>query len=324
MALRIFFRTVTWLGTPFFYIPLILYLFRANKSLAVDIVYILILLEIVCCVIKFAYPKERPIPMKNKTLWQKYRAGSFPSVHTARISAVFAAIALSYKDSTLILTALLAVACVAYSRVYLKKHYAADVIAGFFIGAFISALFITSKPGLFFILQCIYLMLPAYFANMSPVIFRKINFLDVPVDFGKKISNKPLFGKNKTFRGFFFGIVIAIMVSYFQFLLFNADFFSRLSFTNYGNWILFGFFMGFGALTGDLVKSFFKRRIGIKPGHKFIPFDQTDLTIGSLLLASIIFDLTLKIFIACLLITFVLDVTVNHIAFHLKIRNEAW
>src|SRR3989338_255015 len=124
-----------------------------------------------------------------------------------------------------------------------------------------------------FLLKCFYLMLPAYFANMAPVIFKKISFLSYPVDFSKKLGNRPIFGKNKTFRGFFFGILLAIIVSYIQFELYKTVSFRNISFFNYGNWILFGFLMGFGALAGDLAKSFFKRRAGIKPGDRFIPFD---------------------------------------------------
>ena len=33
------------------------------------------------------------------------------------------------------------------------------------------------------ILETIYFLLPAYFANMAPVIFRKLNFLDYALDF---------------------------------------------------------------------------------------------------------------------------------------------
>ena len=325
-SLRLFFKIISLIGTPFFYMLALLYLFKINKSLAMDIIPILVLTEIVCGSIKYIYPKERPVPMKNKTFIQKYMAGSFPSVHTARITAFSAAILLFYKDNMFVLAALFAIIGVGYSRIYLKKHYLIDVVAGFLIGATISALLSTQElePVWIFALKCVYLMMPGYFANMSPVIFRKINLFVYPIDFNKKINNKPVLGKNKTFRGFVFGIAFAIAIAYLQSLLYPIDFFNKLSFTNYENWLLLGFLMGFGALTGDLAKSFFKRRVGIKPGSKFIPFDQIDFVIGSLLLSSIIFDLTSKIFIVSLLSSFVLDITVNHISFNLKIRDEAW
>ena len=175
-----------------------------------------------------------------------------------------------------------------------------------------------------FILKCFYFMLPAYFANMAPVMVKKIDLFAFPIDFNKKINNRPVLGKNKTFRGLIFGVIFSIVVAYAQFLLYSVDFFKNVSFFSYQNWFLFGFLMGLGALTGDLIKSFFKRRLGIKPGAKFIPFDQTDFVIGALIFIAPIFDLTLKIFFVSLLLSFALDIMVNHLAFYLKIRNEKW
>ena len=175
-----------------------------------------------------------------------------------------------------------------------------------------------------FILKCFYLMLPAYFANMAPVLVRKINLFVFPIDFNKKLNNKPLFGKNKTFRGFVFGVIFGMAAAYFQSLLYMFPFFERLSFFDYQYWILFGFLMGFGALAGDLLKSFFKRMLGIRPGEKFVPFDQTDFVVGALIFIMPVFDLTLNIFFVSLLLSFILHIIVNHIAFYLKIRNEKW
>lgn len=177
---------------------------------------------------------------------------------------------------------------------------------------------------LLFLFKCFYLMLPAYFANMAPVMVKKVNMLAFPVDFNKKMSSKPVLGSNKTFRGLVFGVIFAIIVAYLQFSLYNVGFFKGISFIDYGNWLLFGFLMGSGALTGDLIKSFFKRRIGLKPGAKFIPFDQTDFVVGALVFIMPVFELTLKIFISSLLLSFALHIIVNHIAFYLKIRNEKW
>jgi len=175
-----------------------------------------------------------------------------------------------------------------------------------------------------FLLKCFYLMMPAYFANMAPVIVKKIDLLAFPIDFGKKIGSKPLFGKNKTFRGLAFGIIFAVIIAYAQFLLYRHEYFRSISFFDYESWLAFGFLIGLGALTGDLAKSFFKRRLGISPGERFVPFDQTDFVIGALIFIMPVFMVTLKIFLASLLLSFILHIIVNHIAFYLKIRNEKW
>ncbi len=180
------------------------------------------------------------------------------------------------------------------------------------------------EPLLTFILKCLYLMLPAYFANMAPVMVKKINFLYYPIDFSKKLGSSPLFGKNKTFRGLFFGVLSAVIIAYIQFLLYKAGYFRELLFTDYKNWLSLGFLMGLGALAGDLAKSFFKRRLGIKPGARFVPFDQTDFVVGALLFIMPVFAVTLKLFLVSLLLSIALHIIVNHAAFYLKIRNEKW
>jgi CDP-2,3-bis-(O-geranylgeranyl)-sn-glycerol synthase len=170
-------------------------------------------------------------------------------------------------------------------------------------------------------------MLPAYFANMAPVIVRRwTSFLDFPVDFGAKFGGKPLFGKNKTFRGFFFGIIFALLLSYLQHALESVEFFSSISIIDYSgwNWALIGILMGAGALLGDLVKSFFKRRIGVKPGERFFLFDQVDFVIGALLLIALIYVPPISLIITIILLSILLHVIVNHAAYYLKIRKEKW
>ena len=159
---------------------------------------------------------------------------------------------------------------------------------------------------------------------MAPVMVKKVNLLAFPLDFNKAINKKPILGKNKTFRGLIFGVLFGIVIAYFQFLLYTNQFFKNISFIEYQNWLLFGFLMGLGALVGDLIKSFFKRRLDIEPGARFIPFDQIDFVVGALIFTMPIFDLTLKIFTMSLLLSFLLHILVNHIAFYLKVRNEKW
>jgi len=168
-------------------------------------------------------------------------------------------------------------------------------------------------------------MLPAYFANMAPVIFKGIaKKLAFPVDFNKRIKNKPIFGKNKTFRGIIFGVLSAIIIAFLQYLLYNYQFFKDISFINYSNWLFVGFLMGSGAIIGDLAGSFVKRRLNFASGKRFVPFDQLDFVIGALFFISIVVDLRLLVIVTILIISFILHVIVNHLAFYLKIRKEKW
>lgn len=163
-----------------------------------------------------------------------------------------------------------------------------------------------------------YLLLPGILANMSPVFFSKVNFLNKPVDFGKKIKGKRIFGDNKTYRGFFFGAIIAIIVAFIQIWIpINTPY--QITLQNF--WYV-GFLLGFGALFGDLVESFIKRRMGLAPGKPWIPFDEIDHIIGALIAISLIFSMPLLSVIWVIVLTTPIHITINVIAYFLKLRKD--
>jgi CDP-2,3-bis-(O-geranylgeranyl)-sn-glycerol synthase len=180
-----------------------------------------------------------------------------------------------------------------------------------------------------FLLQCLYFMLPAYFANMAPVFAQKLGifrFLAKPVDGGRTLRGKPIFGANKTWRGFVAGVVIAIAVVWLQYFLSSVPFFQKLNLLNYSKinlWLL-GFLFGFGALFGDLIKSFLKRQFNLPPGAPWIPFDQLDFVIGALIFVSFVFRPSWPIILAIVLITPLLHILTNQIGYILKIKNTKW
>lgn len=175
------------------------------------------------------------------------------------------------------------------------------------------------------IVQCLYLMLPAYFANMAPVIIKdSFKRLAIPLDMNKKLNNNPIFGKNKTVRGFLSGIIFALVVAYIQHFLYNYELFRGWSLINYHDWFRLGFLMGMGAMLGDLGESFIKRRLNLKPGERFIPWDQIDFVIGAILLIYPIVKLTWPKILIIIIGSFILHIIVNHLAFYLKIRDEKW
>ena len=176
------------------------------------------------------------------------------------------------------------------------------------------------------ILQAFYFMLPAYFANMAPVIFKKsFKELAVPLDMNQKIDKKPILGRNKTVRGLIFGIILAMFIAFIQSLLLDISFFANISVADYkSQWYVLGLLMGFGAIVGDSAESFVKRRLDIKSGKPFIPWDQLDFVIGALLFTFFIAKPTLTLISTILVLSFILHITVNHLAFYLKIRNEKW
>lgn len=178
-----------------------------------------------------------------------------------------------------------------------------------------------------FLLKIFYFMLPAYFANMAPVIFKEnFKFLAIPIDFGKKINNKPLFGKTKTIRGFLLGILLSIFIVFIQTNLYQDNFFEKISIIEYEkeNLIILGFLFGFGALFGDLIKSFIKRRMNKKPSKSWKGFDQLDYVIGSILFVSPVVILSFSEFFGIIFLSLILTIFVNYISWKLNFRKEKW
>lgn len=174
------------------------------------------------------------------------------------------------------------------------------------------------------ILECLWFLLPGLLANTAPVFAKNINFLNYPVDFNKKLGGKRIFGSHKTFRGFFFGIITAISVVFIQIQVYDIIFFNNISLLDYSsiNFILIGFLFGFGALFGDAIKSFFKRRVGISPGKSWVPFDQIDSVLGILLLMSFIYVPSILYIFAMITIELILHLVFVYLGYLLKIREQ--
>ena len=175
---------------------------------------------------------------------------------------------------------------------------------------------------LIYFLKIIWFFLPAAIANMSPVLFKWINFLNYPIDLNKTFLKKPIFGKNKTFRGFFFGIIMAILFAYIQVLLYPIS--KPISLINYNqiNFILLGFLLGFGALFGDLIKSFIKRQLNIEPGKSLVPLDQIDWIIGSIVFIFAYIQLSSIQIITAVIMLGLLHPVINILGYLLKIKKN--
>lgn len=128
-------------------------------------------------------------------------------------------------------------------------------------------------------IEALWLFLPAGLANMAPVIGNKIpvwNRWQTALDFGRSYKGQRIFGANKTWRGVVFATLIAGLAGLLQAQFANHPFEGISAF-------LVAALLGFGAIYGDAVESFFKRQYGVPSGQSWFPFDQTDYIIGGLL-----------------------------------------
>ena len=142
------------------------------------------------------------------------------------------------------------------------------------------------------ILFAVWFFLPAGLANASPLYALKIPYLknlSYPLDFNKTIRGKVIFGKNKTWRGIIFAIIVGIVVTALQHLIYpHSSWIRSISGpVDYEtiNYVLLGALLGSGAILGDAVESFIKRRLVIRPGSIWFPYDQIDYIVGGCLLS---------------------------------------
>lgn len=169
-------------------------------------------------------------------------------------------------------------------------------------------------------MSALWLLVPCYFANMAPVFSARL--------FGKKrVINKKLFGENKTWTGYALGVFAGVLGALLQgFLYSRFEFFRSISLIDYSNinLVYLGYYLGFAAMFGDLFKSFIKRRLKIKPGGRFIPFDQIDFVVFAFVFISFIDFPSWSVIIVGVMATFFLHIIVNHIGYFLKLRENRW
>ena len=160
-------------------------------------------------------------------------------------------------------------------------------------------------------IELVWLMLPAYSANMAPPFVKYWHGWNRPI-------NRMYLGDHKTVAGFTLGIAAGIVTACLQ------SFVECTSLWKPENWFAVGLMMGASAMCGDAFKSFFKRKIGIVPGERWIPADQLDFVIGALIPVAMIFSLGWSDILSILTFTFVADIAVNHVSFYFGVRNTKW
>jgi CDP-2,3-bis-(O-geranylgeranyl)-sn-glycerol synthase len=87
---------------------------------------------------------------------------------------------------------------------------------------------------------------------------------------------------------------------------------------------LLGFTAGSGAMIGDLIGAFIKRRLGLPRGAPAPILDQLDFIIIAILFASFLIKITPSMIFIVILITPFIHILVNGIAYKLGKKKEPW
>jgi CDP-2,3-bis-(O-geranylgeranyl)-sn-glycerol synthase len=186
---------------------------------------------------------------------------------------------------------------------------------------------------LIFIVSCVYFFLPAYLANMTPPLVRNariFDFLARPVDFGKSIGGKRIFGDHKTWRGVACAVVVGAGVALLQWWLYKFSWAMELSLLDYKSVNLWAFalLLSGGAAVGDLAAAFIKRRIDLAPGAPFMPWDQTNYVLGSFVFLEPYIGRYLSgdllVWLTVFVMTFFIHLLFNRFGYDLGLHKAKW
>lgn len=160
------------------------------------------------------------------------------------------------------------------------------------------------------IIYPILFILPAWVANGTPVLFAG----RVPLDFGRKLDGKPIFGRHKTVSGTAAGIIGGLVVTAMEYAMFSYP-------------VALGVALTVGAISGDLIGSFIKRRMDVREGSNVPIMDQYLFFVFALVFA---LPIGLGYFpsypglVLIIVLTGVLHKLTNVAAFKAKLKEVPW
>ena len=185
---------------------------------------------------------------------------------------------------------------------------------------------------LIIISEGVWLIFPAYIANSSAVLFGH----GKPVDMGRKMKDgRRIFCDGKTWYGLLGGTLAGIAFGFGQILGSGIQY--PKHHWGYGpvpNAYLIAVLIPVGALLGDLLGSFIKRRLGHKRGEQIFGLDIYDLVIGVFILLLIfqffwfyetfLDGIRLIALVTILILTPLLHRFTNIIGYKLGKKKEPW
>jgi len=168
-------------------------------------------------------------------------------------------------------------------------------------------------------------MLPAYVPNNAAVLFGG----GYPIDAGRTWHGHRLLGDGKTWRGATAGILAGAALA----LVLDAlqpSVAAAIGIDLPGLPLVPAVSLPAGAMVGDVVASFFKRRTGRERGAAFPGIDQLDFVVGALVLTALAAPdwfgrtFTLPVLVVVVVLTPLLHVGANAAAYRLGLKSEPW
>lgn len=187
----------------------------------------------------------------------------------------------------------------------------------------------------FIIFLSVYYIIPAYVGNG----FAVVTGGGRPIDLGRKFTDKRrILGDGKTIRGFIGGLMVGFSAGLLQLVIANplnelmqsliiqyqlgidATVVERMISPS----ILRVFLISLGALLGDLLGSFIKRRMDLERGKPAPLLDQLDFVAVALLFGYIVTPLPWAYLVVILVLTPLIHLMANGIAYKSGLKSVPW
>jgi CDP-2,3-bis-(O-geranylgeranyl)-sn-glycerol synthase len=175
------------------------------------------------------------------------------------------------------------------------------------------------------LLTALWVMLPAYVPNSAAV----LGGGGPPIDGGRTYKGRRLLGDGKTWRGTAVGIAVGVLVArLLNWLQPAASELLGVSLPIFPVWVMVS--LPTGAMLGDIIASFLKRRTGRDRGATVPLLDQLDFVVVALGLTVVVAPEWVLPMLSATLVAIVVVLTplfhlgTNVIAYRLGLKNEPW
>jgi hypothetical protein len=162
-----------------------------------------------------------------------------------------------------------------------------------------------------------------------------LSFLTRPIDGGRTVRGRRLFGANKTFRGpVAVGLGAAVILGLQATVLHEFPRAREIELFDYGDvngWLL-GFVVGAAAMLAELPNSFLKRQLGVNPGEgrtglvgaALYVLDQVDLLLGAWLAFALVLDVRLSWVLVSVVLVAAVHQLLTTVTYALGMRASPW
>ncbi|MEM1938479.1 MAG: CDP-2,3-bis-(O-geranylgeranyl)-sn-glycerol synthase [Acidilobaceae archaeon] len=161
------------------------------------------------------------------------------------------------------------------------------------------------------VIEGLIVILPAMVANATPVLSKG----KIPIDFNKKfIDGRRLLGDGKTWEGLIVGLTAGTITGLILALIMRESILIEI-----------GILASLGAMIGDIIASFIKRRLRLERGEPAPILDQLNFYIGAVIVLYIAgYRFTLAILLILAIISGLLHILANIVAYKLKLKRVPW